>query len=89
MHIRNCPETYIKAHCFRYENPLGFRYNRIGSNTLSNPCKSFDFTRFRLYYGSSKLGARETKPRFVAKGVCDEAEGVVEDLSIFRRFWLP
>ncbi len=50
-------------------NPLGFRYDRIGSNTLFDPWKSFDFIKFRLYHGSSKLGAHHTKLRLVAKGV--------------------
>jgi len=70
-------------------NSLSFRYDWIGSNSLCDPSKIFDFEHFRLYHGSSKLGARDTKPRLVAKGVCDEAEGVVDDLSIFRQFWGP
>jgi len=70
-------------------NPLGSRYDQIGSNTLFDPWKSLDLIKFRLYHGSSKPGARNTKPRLVAKGVCDEAENIIEDLSIFRRFWLP
>jgi len=70
MHVRNCPETYIKAHYFRCKslyqslaeqlyhalptssnvktiglNPLGFRYDWIGLNTLSDPWKNFDFTK--------------------------------------------
>lgn len=50
-------------------NPLHLRYDRIGSNTLPDPRNKLNFRKFRLYHGSSRLGARDTKPRLVAKGV--------------------
>lgn len=68
-------------------NPLNIRYDWIGSNFSQDPEETLEFIKFRLYHSSSRLEDRDTKPRLVAKGVCDEAEGVVEHLSMFRLFW--
>ena len=38
---------------------------------------------------ATKSGIREVKPSLIVKGLCDEAEGVVKDLSIFSQFRLP
>lgn len=70
---------------------VGSGYDLIGSNTRYDPWKSFEFRKFRLYHregGPIKRGdGSRIKPFLVAKGVCDEAEGIVENLSIFRLFW--
>lgn len=69
------------------EIPLSVNTIGLGSPTYSDVRMGtyhhgnmFDFTRLRVYHLYSG------KPRLVAKGVCDEAEGICENLNVFRPF---
>ncbi len=50
---------------------------RMGTHHLK---PTYDLARLRVYHLQSG------EPKLVAKGVCDDAEGVCGDLSIFRPF---
>ena len=67
-------------------NPLNERYDLVGSNTWIDTEKSLDYTKFRLYH-TECVSSDILKPSLIARGVCDEAEGTVAHLEIFRIFW--
>ena len=82
------------------EAPSSLKILAIGARSLcrrqiwmqilaSTPDRDFLRLRFyRLEYGGLPLGRLSTRLTHIAEGTVDDAEGICEDLDIFKLYWL-
>lgn len=62
---------------------------KMGASHLYDPYpwKRYDFWKLRIFH-LSRSAAKCDEPELIAKGVANDAEGICEDLDIFRRYWV-
>lgn len=65
---------------------------KLGTFCFPDSTGAVAYLRLRIFTvrfnaGSAFQVPRPKVPRLVAKGTCNDAEGICEDLSIFRPYW--